>query len=368
MQPENIFDSCPPQCPGCPVAHRDPQKSARLKTQWVKRILSPWANRIHPIRAPAGADRFHYRDKVCLCAQWSEPAWQLGLRAAQSVVPAAQCRVHTHRVNRGAQILARRMPPENRFPLKYYLQSGAQVSLVLKSARMPETDWLDKRTRQDLSDAGVEGLWLHLFPSAGRRVTAKNAWHLVTGRPRSVDSRGFVYGPTSFQQLIPELGDEALELAESFLEPAAGDRVLDLYCGAGGSLARWSARGAAACGVDISGENTECAGRNAPDATILRGSCAHRIPQLRQWMAPAGLFRRKIYANPPRTGMEEAVRRWIAGPQAPCRMAYLSCSAGTLRRDLEFFCNRGFTVTAIYPYDFFPNTRHVEILALLKGA
>ena len=48
----------------------------------------------------------------------------------------------------------------------------------------------------------------------------------------------------------------------------------------------------------------------------------------------------------------------------PARYAYLSCSAGTLARDLALSESSGYRVTAIRPYDFFPNTHHVEALAL----
>ncbi len=44
---------------------------------------------------------------------------------------------------------------------------------------------------------------------------------------------------------------------------------------------------------------------------------------------------------------------------------YLSCSAGTLKRDLEKL-QKVLDVESIFPYDFFPGTRHVETLVLLK--
>jgi hypothetical protein len=50
----------------------------------------------------------------------------------------------------------------------------------------------------------------------------------------------------------------------------------------------------------------------------------------------------------------------------PQRIAYLTCSAGTLARDLCRLVDAGYAVTAIHPYDFFPLTHHVEALALLE--
>jgi tRNA/tmRNA/rRNA uracil-C5-methylase (TrmA/RlmC/RlmD family) len=46
-------------------------------------------------------------------------------------------------------------------------------------------------------------------------------------------------------------------------------------------------------------------------------------------------------------------------------MSYLSCSAGSLSRDLAELEDCGLRVAALQPYDFFPQTHHVEVLALL---
>ena len=56
----------------------------------------------------------------------------------------------------------------------------------------------------------------------------------------------------------------------------------------------------------------------------------------------------------------------IADELRPARIAYLSCSAGTLARDLESFEAAGYSLDRILPYDFFPLTHHVEALALLE--
>ena len=71
------------------------------------------------------------------------------------------------------------------------------------------------------------------------------------------------------------------------------------------------------------------------------------------------------YVNPPRSGLEAEVTQALAGELRPVRIAYLSCSAGTLARDLAMLESAGYGVTHILPYDFFPLTHHVEALALL---
>ena len=103
---------------------------------------------------------------------------------------------------------------------------------------------------------------------------------------------------------------------------------------------------------------------NAPGASVLRGTCVQRLTQVRDWWReqPGNVV---AYVNPPRSGLEFDVTRALAAELRPSRIAYLSCSAGTLARDLGDLEAAGYRVCRITPYDFFPMTHHVEALALL---
>lgn len=356
---------CNPACPGC--AHRDlsAAESAVRKGDFLAERLAPWAERLAPLVAIGDAQRLGYRDRAILSAHWDGRRWQLGMMRRDEVVPIHDCPVHTPRLRATVCLLAARLPGYAAFPLHFLVQSGAQCTLVLKTATLPPMGWLDGALQAELAAIGLEGLWLHLHPAAGRKIFHKRGWSLVWGRPRSRDAEGQWHGPAAFQQLIPELYQASRAEAEAFLAPRTGDRVVDLYCGAGGTLRRWLAAGAEAVGVELGGEAVECAQLNAPGAEVLRGCCEARLPQLDRWLVlPAG--RRLVYANPPRTGLEPPLRDWLAERCRPARIAYLSCSAGTLGRDLAVLEAGGYRVERISPYDFFPQTLHVEALALLE--
>jgi len=356
---------CEPRCPGC--AHRtwSAAASETQKVDWLRRQLAPWADRLLPMQVVTGAARWGYRRKVCLSAQWTDAAgWRFGLWRRDELIPIPDCPVHAEPVRAMIDWLMRTLPPGPDFPLAFYVQSGAQATLIVKTHRLPDPGWLDDGSRAKLAALGLDGLWLHRHPAAGRRLFARSGWTLLWGQPRSRDGFGLEYGPTAFQQQIPVLYQQALDAAETFLAPAPGECIADLYCGIGASLARWTRCGARVLGVELGGEAVACAGLNAPDATVLRGKCADRIPQLREWTPITGT--RLLYVNPPRTGLEPAVRDWAAAEFRPERLAYLSCSAGTLSRDLAALTLAGYTITALIPYDFFPQTHHVETLALLR--
>jgi hypothetical protein len=253
--------------------------------------------------------------------------------------------------------------PTRPLPLAYVHVAGAQATLIAKTRSLDPA--LFAELLEGLGPVGLDGLWLHCHPSAGRKLFARSGWQCLWGKSASVGHGGLVHGPTSFQQLLPALHAESLQAAARYLAPRAGDAVLDLYCGLGASLQAWRRAGAATLGIELGGDAVDCARRNAPGAIVLRGTCVQRLPQVREWWQrqPAT---RLVYVNPPRSGLEPDLQAALVEELRPDRIAYLSCSAGTLARDLACFEDAAYRVDGLVPYDFFPGTHHVECLALLS--
>ena len=361
--PDSLPAGCEPACHGCRHRLLGVDASLAQKTAYLARVLQPWAEVIAPIAGPAPERRLGYRDRVTLTARWAEDSgWRFGLVRRDVLVAIHECPVHTARVRALVHLLADRLPPAAWLPLAYLHVCGAQATLIVKARRATTTALAG--VMSGLADTGLEGCWLHLHPAAGRRLFARSGWELLWGAPRSRDAHGLLHGPTAFAQALPELHDAALASARMHLRPGPGVSVLDLYCGYGASLREWTTAGSAALGVELSGEAVELAAENSPRATVLRGTCAQRLPQVRDWWQ-AQPAERVAYVNPPRSGLEAEVVVALARDLRPARLAYLSCSAGTLARDLRVLEGAGYRVAAIRPLDFFPLTHHVEALALL---
>ena len=356
---------CEPTCHACQHRSLTPDESAARKFGYLARVLAPWADRLQPL-APAPLT-LGYRERATLNARWAESlGWRFGLvrhrDRRDEFIAIPRCPVHAPRLNAALAALAAALPSAAELPLAFVVASGAQLTLVVK-ARQAASDWVAGLV-PTLSALGYEGLWLHLHPAAGRRLFARAGWTLLWGQARSRDALGANHGPTAFAQVQPALHAAALDAIDAHLAPGPDAALVDLYCGIGKGLARASRAGADAIGVELSGEAVGCAALNAPLATLLRGTCSQRLPQLDSWLAARSGKRRLLAVNPPRSGLEPEVRGWIAG-FAPVRAAYLSCSAGSLSRDLEALEAGGLRVTSLQPYDFFPQTHHVEVLALL---
>ncbi len=320
-------------------------------------------DRLRPVVSVPDPQRLGYRDRVTLNARWNDSqGWQFGLMRRDELIPIHHCPVQTPRINGLVRLLVATLPTLARLPLAYLHVAGAQATLVVKAHRVNLALLGDMVA--GLPATGIEGLWVHCHPSAGRRMFARSGWTLAWGVAESADSLGLVHGPAAFQQLLPSLHEQAMDVAVGHLAPQAGTRILDLYCGIGASMRRWRASGAEVLGIELAGGAVDCSVRNAPGARVLRGTCVQRLPQIREWWAqvPGEMH---VYANPPRSGLEAELVEALGGDLRPARMAYLSCSAGTLGRDLALLEAAGHAVAAIHPYDFFPLTHHVEALALV---
>ena len=69
--------------------------------------------------------------------------------------------------------------------------------------------------------------------------------------------------------------------------------------------------------------------------------------------------------DPPRQGLSSEVIDGLMN-LAPPRVAYVSCDPATLARDTGLMVDAGYDLTFLEAYDFFPQTPHVECLALME--
>lgn len=69
--------------------------------------------------------------------------------------------------------------------------------------------------------------------------------------------------------------------------------------------------------------------------------------------------------DPPRAGLSDGARDLLSRAQHLSTLLYLSCHPESLMRDLRVFMERGWTLSRVIPFDFFPKTRHLETLVIL---
>jgi tRNA/tmRNA/rRNA uracil-C5-methylase (TrmA/RlmC/RlmD family) len=341
------------------------EDSISQKMTWLRKVLSPWSDRIKEMTYLPWEEQLHYRDKVSLAAVYDDGRWQFGMKRKGKVIPIPDCPLHSRNIHETISILSHYLPGPDILDLAMYVQSGAQLILVVRTAVPKGVRW-SARFFRELMDAGNEGIWLHINPLADEKVFARETWQFLFGKQRSMNSLKLMYGPMSYQQIIPRFYKQALRETIDFFDFQNGDGVADLYCGTGGSLVAFTHAGALGIGIDINGEAVECARMNVTGTLVLRGKCMERMDQVEDWISYKEIKRFFVYANPPRTGMEPEVLQWIIGRGRPLRIAYMSCNAATLRTEIEVMVNSGYEVRSILPFDTFPRTHHIECVAMLE--
>jgi 23S rRNA (uracil1939-C5)-methyltransferase len=167
----------------------------------------------------------------------------------------------------------------------------------------------------------------------------------------------------AFAQVNPAANRLLVATVVGFAGPAAGERVLDLYCGGGNLSFPLARRGATVEGVERDPVAVDAARANAarlgiPGTTFHRASVAQALAGRAPGTVDA------VVLDPPRAGAADAAAH-LGALRAP-RIVYVSCDPATLARDVGTLRACGYRVVRVQPIDAFPQTYHVESVAELR--
>ena len=192
--------------------------------------------------------------------------------------------------------------------------------------------------------------------SRGRGPGATVWWQPADGAPRAVAGAGEAIPPPSFEQVHPAMGDRVRAHALAALGPASGRRGV-------GSLRRDRRDDGALAALRRAGGKRRSGpargGRGGTPGSARRGAMSGG------WRHLLGALRAPdlVITNPPRTGMDARVPEALEGAAAE-RVVYISCDPATLARDLSRL--PGYRLADVAAFDLFPQTAHVETVAVLE--
>ena len=173
-------------------------------------------------------------------------------------------------------------------------------------------------------------------------------------------------GADTFFQVNTPQAERLVPLLASFFRPAADRPLLDAYCGIGTFSLPLAAAGSPVLGLESHATSVQQARANAERnqleaARFEQADVAAVLADRLQGMS--GLL-----VDPPRKGLSPESMQAILNTPPP-QLAYISCNPATLARDLGLLCAEGtYHLQRVQPVDFFPQTSHVECVALLQRA
>ncbi|WP_112179854.1 23S rRNA (uracil(1939)-C(5))-methyltransferase RlmD [Paraliobacillus zengyii] len=240
------------------------------------------------------------------------------------------------------------------------------IVIVTRTAELPHKKELIKELHETYPH--VKSI-IHNINKERTNVILGKESKLLWGEAYIYDKIGdikFAISGKSFYQVNPtqtkKLYDKALEYANL----TGGETVIDAYCGIGTISLFLAQKAKKVYGVEIVPEAIEDAKNNAKlnqmdNVEFVVGQAEKIMP----WWTAQGLKPDVIVVDPPRKGCEEALLEAMTTMQ-PKRIVYVSCNPSTLARDLRILEDGGYQTKQIQPVDMFPQTMHVEAVALLE--
>ena len=191
---------------------------------------------------------------------------------------------------------------------------------------------------------------------------------LLWGRPTILDTLGrlnFHISPRSFFQVNTRQAERLYEQALAYADLHGTETVIDAYCGTGTITLFLAQKARKVYGIEIVQPAILDARKNARDnhvknAEFIVGDTTAVMPALYK----QGIRPDVVVVDPPRAGCTETVLRTFANMK-PQRIVYVSCNPATLARDLAILKELGYLAQEVQPVDLFPQTSHVENIALL---
>jgi 23S rRNA (uracil1939-C5)-methyltransferase len=166
--------------------------------------------------------------------------------------------------------------------------------------------------------------------------------------------------PGSFFQVNLGQNLELIQTVLDFGELKGNERVFDLYAGIGNLTLPLATEAKWVVGIEESKMAVTDARFNA-EANGIK-NCLFVSGKVEEMLeVEKGLD--LIVLDPPRAGCKKVVDQMVR--LEPEKIIYVSCEPTTLSRDLRLFCERGYSLRKLCLIDMFPQTYHMEVVALL---
>jgi 23S rRNA (uracil1939-C5)-methyltransferase len=290
-------------------------------------------------------DEWRYRSKITMAAKsvGQSDALTVGLHPYDRpnfVFPLADCHITDFKLMALWRELRKRLAllpyPLTRLTLR--LDRDGRRHVIAESAGEP---WLNAEDlRRVLGDEVV--CW----------------WQPVDGAARVVAGPETGFPATAFEQVNPSMGGFARRWAVEQLGDMRGLTVWDLYGGIGDTAVLLVEAGAIVVSVDADEKAVTWARSRLPGARFIAAKAEDVLPSLPSPHA--------VIVNPPRGGLHwDVTLRLTSEPVT--KLVYISCDPATLARDLARL-NVNYNVKGVRAFDLFPQTAHVETVAVLEAA
>ena len=370
--PDRIEPRCPHfgVCAGCVLQHLGQEKQIAAKQHVLEENLSRIGH-VTPTRVldPLVDQAWGYRRKGRFSVRYVEKKGRtvIGFRELNPRFVAELGECHTILPELGLRIgelsaLVDSLAGKRTIPQIEFIAGDGPVALVF-------------RHLEPLSEADLEilrgfavssGFAILLQPGGVDSVRALWPENVDLSFPIPDFDLRLAFRPLDFIQVNAGLNQKMIARAIELLDPQPGDRVLDLFCGLGNFTLPLARRAGRVVGVEgeaglVARARDNAARNGLANVEFYAADLAKDLSQ-EPWMREGF---DKLLIDPPRAGAAEVLAQLpLKGIR---RIVYVSCHPGSLARDAGFLVSeRGYKLVAAGAMDMFPQTAHVESIALFE--
>ncbi|TMM04918.1 MAG: 23S rRNA (uracil(1939)-C(5))-methyltransferase RlmD [Actinobacteria bacterium] len=174
----------------------------------------------------------------------------------------------------------------------------------------------------------------------------------------------FRISPEAFFQTNTEMAERLYGTAGDAARLTGFERVYDLFCGIGTIALTLAPRAGEVWGLEVAEAAIADAIRNAREneianARFFAGDVRLALRELVELAGRPDV----VVVDPPRAGLSAKVVRRIV-EAAPKRIVYVSCNPTTLAPNAAQLVEAGYALGPVRPVDMFPQTPHIECVAV----
>ena len=357
-------------CSGCVLQHLDQDKQIAAKQHVLLENLSRLGHvEAGRVLEPLADASWGYRRKGRFSVRYVEkkgrtvigfrelnPRFVAELRHCHTIVPALGMRIEE------LAALVDSLDGKRAIPQIEFIAGDGPVALIFRHLEPLGAE----DTARLLAFAQDSGFALFLQPGGAESVHPLWPEQLELSFAIPAFDLSLAFRPLDFIQVNAGLNQKMIARALELLDPQAGDRVLDLFCGLGNFTLPLARKAGQVVGVEgdagLVARARENAIRNQLSNVEFHAADLAKDLSQEPWMKHGF---NKLLIDPPRTGAAEVLAQMpLKGVQ---RIVYVSCHPGSLARDAGFLVReRGYTLKAAGAMDMFPHTAHVESIALFE--
>ena len=379
-----------PECPayhacgGCQISHLTYEGQLALKEKRVKDVVSRLGGFSEDLVLPIlPADHpWNYRNKMAVPVSQVTGGPVIGYyrQGSHQVVPIDGCLIQeeeNNRVLRFAQgFMARHHvqgynEKSRKGSVRHIMartgdKGEVMVVIVTATPTLPFAELWVKEMRQLLPE--VVSIYHNVQKSPGNVILGQTLHHLWGRKTLTATLAGlsFEVSPFSFFQVHKDQAEKLYAKALEYADLTGSETVIDAYCGTGTISLCLAKKAKKVIGIEIVEAAIEDAGRNADfnhveNVEFHAADAGKLMPKLYK----EGLRPDVIVMDPVRAGCSEDVLK-AAAAMEPKRIVYVSCNPATFARDAKVLAGLGYTLKKVQPVDMFPQTMHVETVALIE--